>query len=128
MDTQTSESEIKPTLFDKVNVLIEANGYSQLAQLPPHLQYFVFNVKGCRLLESISAEQYVAEHPDWIATIDADYAKVMADKAEKAKIAEAAKLAETEGVKFIAGLTPEQRVKLSKLLEADQPAAPAPAA
>ncbi len=122
--------ENKPTIFDKIGVLSESHGWQSFGALPQHIMYFAMNVRGGGLLEAISPEQYVAEHPDWAKAIDDDYDKVMAERAEKARLSEAAKTAESEGVKFIAGLTTEQRARLSKLLEADPtpPVTPVPAA
>ncbi len=111
--------ENKPTIFDKIGVLSESHGWQSFGALPQHIMYFAMNVRGGGLLEAISPEQYIAEHPDWAKAIDDDYDKVMAERAEKARLSEAAKVAETAGVKFIAGLTPEQRARLSKLLEVD---------
>lgn len=123
-------SEVKVSIFDKIGILSEAHGWQSFGALPQHIMYFAMNVRGGGLLEAISPEQYIAEHPDWAKAIDDDYDKVMAEQAEKSRLSEAAKVAETEGVKFIAGLTTEQRVRLSKLLEADPtpPATPVPAA
>lgn len=107
---------------DMIGVLKEAKGWHTLSQSPDYVQYFVLNVKGGGLLEVIGEEQYEKENPEWAKVIREDYAQVLADRAEAQKLREAAEVAGTDAVKFIAGLNEKQRAKLMKLL-ADEPEA-----
>jgi hypothetical protein len=110
------------TMFTEV---ADSKGIRNVNALPSHMQYFFLNVG---MLEAMSEKQYEEEHPDWGKLIREDYAKVLADREAAKQAVEAAKLAESEGVKFIAKLTKEQQDKLMAFLEAKPAEAVAPVA
>jgi hypothetical protein len=107
-------------LFDKINTLIEAKKWTSFKELPDYVQYAVMNVVGGGLMESISPEQYLEEHPDWAKAINESYDAVIAERAEQARIKEATDKALADGVKFIAGLSADKIERLKKLLEGGQ--------
>ncbi len=83
------------------------------AQAPAAFQYFTLNVK---TLGVLTEAQYEKDFPAWSEQIKADYAEIVAKRENEARVLEAVKLSESEGVKFVAGLTKEQREKLMFLL------------
>lgn len=109
-----------------IGVLREANSWRSLGETPAHIQYFVLNVKGGGLLESISEDVYEKENPEWAKAIRDDYAKIVKDKEDAEKLREAVEITDSEAVKFIAGLSEKQRAKLMALLADEPEVTPAP--
>ncbi len=94
------------------------------ASAPSAFQYFTLNVK---TLGVLTEAQYEKDFPAWSEQIKADYAEIVAKRENEAKVLEAVKLSENEGIKFVAGLTKEQREKLMAMLtETPEPKVEAP--
>lgn len=101
------------TLGEMIDVVAEARGWRGVGSLPPAFQFYVLNVRG---MQTVSESQYVADFPDWAKAIEEDYTEIVTKKENDAKVLESARLAESEGVKFIASLTEDERAALKELL------------
>jgi hypothetical protein len=112
--------ENKVTIGEMIHAICEANSWRAFGQLPGALQWFYLNVKPDKFdapgLGVISEAQYEREHPEWVAAMREDYAAILVKRETDAKAAEAAKLAESEGVKWLNTLTAEQRAKLLDII------------
>lgn len=108
------------TLANMINAVCNERGWRSVGSLPSHYQYFVLNVKGGGLLESIGEDVYEKENPEWAKSIRDDYTKIVTEAEDAKKLHEAAEIANSDAVKFIAGLSDKQRQKLVNLL-ADEP-------
>ena len=112
------------TLVEMISALKEAHGWMGLSDAPESVRYFVMNVTGGGMLESIPESQYASEHPEWVAALTEDYEKVVKEQADAVALRESVAKINTEAVEFIGKLTDKQRAKLLTLLADEPEAAP----
>ncbi len=98
-------------------VMVELGEANFWGGSPPfHVSYYGLNV-GCGFM---SAQRYVDEFPSAVAAVLADHAKFLEAREAARQAKEAAKLAESKAVQFIAGLDDTKLGRLAKLLAEEQ--------